>query len=143
VATSDFYAVRYRPDGTVDRTFGSDGEVATDFGGSDGANAVALDAHGSIILAGFGANSDPYLDPDHGWVVPKTFAIARYSQEGSLDPTFGEYGKALLEVDGVDLASAAAMALQADGNVLLAGTAEFLLGDVAVVQVIGDAPRPD
>ena len=46
--------VRYRPDGTLDPSFGTGGIVRTDlFGHGDQANAVAVQSDGKIVVAGF------------------------------------------------------------------------------------------
>ena len=75
---TDFALVRYNPDGSLDTTFDGDGKVITPIGtGNDFASAVAIQADGKIIAAGFsnnGANDD--------------FALARYSVTGQpLDAT--------------------------------------------------------
>jgi uncharacterized delta-60 repeat protein len=76
----DFAATRYNSDGSLDNTFGSAGRVTTDFFGKlDQANAVAIQPHGKIILAGQSFNGTNDLD----------FALARYNADGSLDSTFG------------------------------------------------------
>jgi uncharacterized delta-60 repeat protein len=62
-----FALVRYESDGTPDVTFDNDGTVTTDFGGSDVALAVALQADGKIVAAGYSLN---------GGVGD--FAVARY-----------------------------------------------------------------
>jgi uncharacterized delta-60 repeat protein len=64
----DFAVVRYNTNGALDRTFSSDGKVATDFNNSDDfAWAVALQSDGKIVVAG---RSFVGLDWD--------FATARY-----------------------------------------------------------------
>lgn len=66
----DLTLVRYNPDGTLDRLFGRDGKVTTDFAGNtDFAHDVAILADGSILAAGtafMGATTGP------------DFALARY-----------------------------------------------------------------
>src|SRR5438132_14751 len=50
----DFGLARYNTDGTPDITFGTGGKVTTNFGGSDDqASAVAIQADGKIVAAGF------------------------------------------------------------------------------------------
>lgn len=72
-ASADFAVLRYRGDGVLDPTFGSNGKVLTDFFGfSDQARAVVIDANGDIVAAG-SANRSSQAPPD-----PQDFALARY-----------------------------------------------------------------
>ena len=66
-----FLLARYNADGSLDTTFGTGGKVTTDFGTADGANAVALQDDGEIVVAGF-ANSDFALaiTPTAVWTPP-------------------------------------------------------------------------
>jgi uncharacterized delta-60 repeat protein len=49
----DFSVSRFLTDGKPDLSFGANGQTLVDFGASDVANALALDADGNIIAAGF------------------------------------------------------------------------------------------
>lgn len=60
----DFAVARYRTDGSLDPLWSADGKVTTDFGSGDQANAVAIQANGRIVAAGFSGSAD--------------FALARY-----------------------------------------------------------------
>jgi len=71
-------AVAIAAAGDLDLTFSGDGKQATDFGGSDGANGVAIQDDGKIVAAG---------------TTGGRFALARYNANGSLDPTFSNDGK--------------------------------------------------
>src|SRR2546426_2863336 len=95
--------------GDLDATFGIGGRVLTDFGGGDRARAVALQADGKIVVAGSSSAG----------AVGADFALARYNPGGSLDPTFGSGGRVLTDF-GVD-DEARAVALQADGKIVVAG----------------------
>ncbi|HYC44527.1 MAG TPA: hypothetical protein VED01_03485 [Burkholderiales bacterium] len=76
----DFALVRYNSNGTLDATFGAGGKLTTDFGTSDRAHAVALQADGRIVVAGARYDETaPHAD----------FALARYNSDGSLDRSFG------------------------------------------------------
>jgi len=92
VFNSNFALARYHSDGTLDQSFGTGGRVITDFsGGDDGANSIAIDAAGNILLGGYttiGNNTD--------------FAIARYLSDGSLDSSFGNGGKAVFDFGGME-----------------------------------------
>jgi len=115
---SDFGVARYNPDGTLDLSFGSGGKVNTDFNSrQDQAFAVAIQPDGKIIVAGIagtdGANGD--------------FALARYNPNGTLDTTFDGDGKVTTTLSLAD-DFAYAMALQADGKIVLAGRGVFDFG---------------
>jgi uncharacterized delta-60 repeat protein len=110
---SDFALVRYNTNGTLDNTFSSDGIVTTDFGYIiDVARSVIVQADGKILVAGH-SNAD--------------FALARYNTNGTLDNTFGTNGKLYTKVGFCVFGSLAsddiayAMAIQANGKILVAG----------------------
>ena len=104
----DFALARYNPDGLLDLTFGDGGTVTTDFGDpflADFANAVALQADGKIVVAGIAAGD---------------IALARYHTDGSLDAAFGGDGKITTD-PGTNNPFAAAIVIQADGKIVIAG----------------------
>jgi len=79
-AESDFGLVRYNPNGSLDPTFDGDGKVVTDFNSDvDGAQDVALQPDGKIVVSGFAKISS--FD----------FALARYNGDIVLPPTCGLY----------------------------------------------------
>jgi uncharacterized delta-60 repeat protein len=100
----EFALARYTPDGRLDPTFGAGGLVMTNFAARRGgaATALAIDSAGRIVVAGATAGS---------------FALVRYSSDGTLDPSFGSGGRAIGAVGGTPDGIAFDMA----GNVLLAG----------------------
>lgn len=113
----NFALVRYNPDGSPDSDFGSDGLIITDFNGSnDGASAIALQPDGKILVGGNSYNGDPYTGTDYD------FALARYNPDGTLDASFGSDGKVTTDFYHQD-DYGKAMALQPDGKILLAGSA--------------------
>src|SRR5438094_959933 len=97
--------------GDLAPSFGTGGRVLTDFGGGDGARALALQADGRIVVAG--SSSAGAFGSD--------FALARYNSNGSLDPSFGTGGRVLTDFGGDD--EARALALQDDGKIVVAGGA--------------------
>ncbi|MCC7306375.1 MAG: PxKF domain-containing protein [Acidobacteria bacterium] len=120
----DFAIVRYNSDGSLDTTFDGDGKVTTPIGSSfDGAYSVAIQPDGKIVAAGY---TDNAFDTD--------FAIARYNSDGSPDTTFDGDGK-VVTAFGTSFDGAYAVAIQADGKIVAAGTsmngAEF---DFALVR---------
>ena len=111
VKHGDVVLARYTKSGLLDPSFGRRGTVVTDLGSSHGATAVAaaLQPDGKVVVAGgvlFGAgvNSGLYA------------VVARFTASGSLDPTFGRAGKALVKLE-----SARTVAIQPDGNIVATG----------------------
>jgi uncharacterized delta-60 repeat protein len=76
VAGGGYALARYTADGQLDSSFGQAGKVETDFG--IWALAVAIQADGKIVAAGRSR--------------PGRFALARFTANGSLDPSFGSGG---------------------------------------------------
>jgi uncharacterized delta-60 repeat protein len=111
----DFALARYNADGTLDTTFGDQGAVLTDFGGSDGAHALALQPDGKIVVAGSSEDTSGRWD----------FALARYLPNGALDTTFSGDGKVTTNFStGFDMDLAYALAIQpSDGRLVVAGAA--------------------
>ncbi|MBI2204692.1 MAG: hypothetical protein HYU41_12655 [Candidatus Rokubacteria bacterium] len=107
-----FALARYLSDGRLDRTFGDGGTVATDFGAGSLAFAVALQPDGKIVAAG--TTSGPNA----------RFALARYLADGALDRAFGTDGRVITDFGS---RGALALALQPDGKLVVAGSAN--LGD--------------
>jgi uncharacterized delta-60 repeat protein len=94
-------------EGDLDPTFGTGGIVTTDFGNtSDAGEEVAVQPDGKIVVAG---------------TRGQDFAVARYNADGSLDTTFGTGGLVSTDLYGNSADRAAAMALQPDGKIVLAG----------------------
>jgi uncharacterized delta-60 repeat protein len=101
-------------DGELDGTFGVGGRVSSRI--LDFPNATAIQSDGKIVVAGLtgrGASAD--------------FALARYNFNGSLDPTFGSQGRVTTDFGGHG-DSARALAIQSDGRIVAAGSAQDIYG---------------
>jgi uncharacterized delta-60 repeat protein len=121
---SRFALVRYNADGTRDMTFSSDGRVTTNFSRrNDVVIDLALQADGKIVAAGISRadGSNPNV------------ALARYNVDGSLDGSFGGDGKVGTDFSG-GYDQAWAVALQADGKVVVAGDTGGLGGRFLVAR---------
>ena len=108
-----FAIVRYETDGSLDTSFGGgDGKVSIDFtSGADFPYAVRIQVDGKIVVAGAAA-----------YFGNSRFAVARLTSDGSLDPTFGGDGTVMTNLTpSYDWANG--MALQANGKIVLVGTA--------------------
>jgi uncharacterized delta-60 repeat protein len=110
-ATSlDFALARYHPDGSLDTTFGSNGWTVTDFfGKNDCARALVQQLDGKLVVAGYANDGVDY-----------SFAVARYSVDGSPDPTFDGDGRVVTEFGGGD-DLAYALTLQTDSKIVVVG----------------------
>jgi len=107
----DFAVTRLTRDGELDTTFGGDGIVTTQIGtGRDTAHAVAIQPDGKIVVVGTSDNATTGLD----------FAVVRYLEDGSLDPTFGTVGK-VITAFGDDSDTAYAVAIDTEGRIVVAG----------------------
>lgn len=109
---SDFCALRYNANGTVDQSFHGNGHVVTPItpGGNDRAKVVLLQPDGRIVLTGFCWNGSDY-----------DFCALRYDSNGALDLNFGSNGTVVTAITAgwYDIATTAA--LQPDGKIVLAG----------------------
>jgi uncharacterized delta-60 repeat protein len=113
LSVNDFALVRYQQNGIVDSSFGKNGKVFTDFGGSyDEAQSVAIQADGKIVVAGFTqSKSDSKAD----------FALARYNRNGKLDSSFGILGRVMTDYSNNSNDLCRAVVLQTDGKIVTAG----------------------
>lgn len=134
--SSDFALARYAADGNLDPTFGRGGLMTTDFSGSgsfDTGYAIAIDADGRIVVA--------------GWTGPlggsSSFALARYTPDGNLDSSFGHGG--LVTTDFSRLGSdgegstLSAIAIDSDGRIVALGSIDVHgSGDFALARYNAD-----
>ena len=112
---SDFALMRYNSDGSLDLSFGDDGKVIEDVGSAAGCYGMVVQPDGKILLAGYAGRGERQAS---------SFCVARYSSNGRLDSSFGKDGLAKTQFsDGFD--DAYAIALQSDGKIVLAGTADL------------------
>jgi len=111
--TRDFVVLRYTSTGALDPAFGDGflGRTYIDFGVSDTAAALALQADGKIVVAGTGGT---LTNPD--------FALARLSADGQLDLGFGTSGKVVTDLAG-GMDTLTSVAVQPDQSIIAAGHA--------------------
>jgi uncharacterized delta-60 repeat protein len=119
----DFALARYMPNGGLDTGFGSGGTVTTDFASSnnyDRAFAVAFQDEAipgdrKIVAAGFTGTFT-------GTGTTYDFALARYTDSGGLDPSFGSGGKVTTDFAGNSVVPyGIGVAIQGDGKIVAAG----------------------
>jgi len=123
---NDGIIVRFNPNGTPDKTFGLFGQIASvtsggAFGPSDVAavSSIVLQSDGKFIVAG--AVTSKLISP------PGTnrtgFGLVRYNGNGSIDTSFGTGGGILTNFGSNPNATAFAVAIQSNGDIIAAGQA--------------------
>jgi len=122
-AVSEFMLARYNADGSPDTAFGTDGVTYTAFpepgpSWSAGAHALAILPDGKIVAAGTAGLNDP-AGP---CFPPSSFALARYTAGGALDPTFGDGGLVQTSFNGQD--TLAGIAVRSDGKIVASGAGD-------------------
>ncbi len=111
IPSVSFAVARCNSDGSLDATFNGTGEVTTDFGSAQSmATGVAIQSDGRIVVAGYTQDA-PFA---------QKFALAQYNPDGSLDTNFNDTGEVTTAVGGGN-STAASLAIQSDGNIVVAG----------------------
>lgn len=96
---------RLTTSGTLDSTFGTSGVASAPFASTADPYGLAVQANGDVVLGGTESGT------------PQTFALARFTTTGHLDPTFGNAGLVSGQLGGAIMA----MTLQPNGRILAAG----------------------
>lgn len=110
---ADIALARYTSSGALDSTFGSGGIVITDIDSAfDECAALKIQSDGKIVVGGRTAVGNI-----------TAFVFVRYNSDGTLDPTFGSAGKAVVDFPGLS-AECNDIALQPDGRIVAAGFSE-------------------
>ena len=120
ILVAGFYGLaRYTSTGALDTSFNGTGMVTTVVRSySETGPSVAVQADGKILVAG--DSGAPNYD----------FAVVRYNTDGSLDTSFNGTGMVTTDLGSGD-DHAASVAVQADGNILVAGSRAY---DFALVR---------
>jgi uncharacterized delta-60 repeat protein len=120
-----FAVVRYNSDGTLDSSFSTGGRTEAIIGTGSGANAVAVQRNGSIVVAG-------QADAGSG-----NAALARFLGNGNFDGAFGT-GPGTAEFDFGSNDTVRDIAMQPDGDILAAGT---FANEWGVARLNADVPQ--
>ena len=118
--------VRLNPNGTLDKTLGLFGQVASvasggvfDTTGTALVSAIAFQPDGKFIVAGTIASK--LINPPGS--IQTGFALVRYNPNGSIDTSFGNHGGVLTTFGSNLNATAFALAIQSNGDIIAAGQA--------------------
>jgi uncharacterized delta-60 repeat protein len=114
-------ASRNNVDGTTDSTFDGDGLIAG--GELYSAEAIAIQGDGKIVIAGRSNNTS------------LGFAVARYNEDGSLDPSFAVDGTTLTDIPAMDDAVIRTIVIQSDGKILVGGAALAIGNSTSLLMV--------
>jgi uncharacterized delta-60 repeat protein len=117
VASGALALARFDTAGVLDPTFGDGGSRFYPVENGLSAYGLALQANGSIL---FGGATSPAPDSD--------FCVGRVLANGDLDATFGDAGSTTVDVNSGHNYGRQ-IALQADGKLVLTGTAEVVEND--------------
>lgn len=139
----DFAVARYNQNGSLDTGFDGDGKFVVDMtgtGGIDGANGVAVQQNGKIVLVGRAQLADN---------TQFDLALARLNAAGGLDPSFGSNGKVFTDFIerlpnsyGVTNDEFADVLIQPDGKIVTGGEIEDVSRfeyHMALARYMGDA----
>lgn len=109
---TEFSALRYNANGTLDTTFASAGKFSSAFSGlHEQGKAIAIQNDNKLVIAGDVSNGSSF-----------DFGLIRLNANGTLDTSFGVNGLRTTGIGpGVD--SANAVAIDATGRILVAGSA--------------------
>ena len=117
-----FGIARYSSNGVIDRSFGTGGIAIVDFGVNapvSGAFALAIQSNGDLVAAGAAGGTLS------GNRITSSFGLARFTSAGKLDTTFGSGGRVITTVASGQYSWVASLAIQSDGKIVAAGTAQF------------------
>jgi uncharacterized delta-60 repeat protein len=111
VNANDMGIIRYNPDGSLDTNWNGTGQFFTAIGSQrDQLSAVAVQTDGKVIGAGYSS-----------FAGSAKFMMFRCNTNGTLDSTFGSFGRVVTQVGSAGIDAAYAMTLQPDRKIILAG----------------------
>jgi uncharacterized delta-60 repeat protein len=121
--------LRYRPNGSLDPSFGKGGIARLRIGGRAAALALEVGARGKVVVAGFGGGN-----------VSRPF-VARLTAAGKRDRSFGGGDGLVKPGFGQSFAFITDLALQRNGKIVLAGIGgdvPGIVGGALVARLRGD-----
>ena len=122
IADEKMGVARLNPDGTLDATFGTNGQVVLNpTGMHDNLHAVALQPDGKIVAAGM-VNNSGSID----------LAVIRLNPDGSLDATFDGDGVWMANLMGSASERVRSIVVQPDGKLVLVGGTGSTAGGIVV-----------
>lgn len=112
---------KFESNGTLDTSFATAGRRVDRFGESSTGTCLAVRPDGGFFVGGTGSdNSDR--------ITSNNFQLVAYQANGSVDTGFGNNGRVLTHFIGFSSDRLWAIALQPDGQIVVAGSIEDVLG---------------
>ena len=115
LGTSGFIS-QYDSNGSLDTTFGIDGQLAS----PGTANGLVLLGSGDFLAGGSLTNNSVL---PVGGIAASSFAVSRYLGVGSTDASFGANGGTVTSVPGFTAIATSGLAVQPSGDIVTLGTA--------------------
>jgi uncharacterized delta-60 repeat protein len=127
-ANSYIALARYNNNGNLDSEFGNGGIVTTSIGIDAYSARVAIQTDGKIVVAGGSIDG-----------LQHTFALARYTDNGSLDSEFGNNGVVTTTID--DAADGIGITIQPQGQIIVIGRSlQGIQTNFALARYLGGEP---
>ncbi|ABL66316.1 M10 family metallopeptidase C-terminal domain-containing protein [Chlorobium phaeobacteroides] len=120
---SDIVLFRFNGDGSVDSSFGSNGNVLTNITRLTHGKSIAFQSDGKIIVAGY----DGFAG------ATTSVLVVRYNSDGSLDTSFGDDGKVITSLASGSCRANEAI-VQNDGKILVVGIKDGTDGTVLLMR---------
>src|SRR5580704_3622762 len=127
-----FGVARYNENGSVDAAFGNGGEATLPL---SAALSVAVQSDGKVVVGGVaGLSTSNNITGFPNILSGGQFAMVRLNTDGSLDTSFGSGG--MIQTGILNASAISQIAIQIDGKIIAAGTAETSAGllDFALVR---------
>ena len=107
----EFALARYNSDGSLDKDFGSAGQVVTDVGSGAYISTIGIQSSGKIVVAG------SFYDGNASALV-----LARYNSKGALDDNFATDGIATPSLGTEGDAQITCMAIETNDKIIVGGS---------------------
>jgi uncharacterized delta-60 repeat protein len=125
----DLMLVKYNADGTRNSGFGTNGLATLDIFPNEIAFDVLMQSDGPLLLCG--------TTGQFGFFAPRDFVVARFTENGVVDDTFGSAGSVVTSIQP-DFDDANALAIQPDGKILATGFSAGADNDLVIVRYLND-----
>jgi uncharacterized delta-60 repeat protein len=126
----DIFVLRYTTAGALDNSFDTDGKVITSLSSYDDlGQSIAVQSDGKFIVIGYSSNGND-----------QEIVVLRYLNTGALDNAFGTNGVIITGYQSGQNEYAAALAIQPNSNIVVAGTGNDGSNDnFMLFRFVGDA----